>query len=74
LDRAGSTGPVFPDFDLGGLLFSSEQLRNAYWFDVEVVQTEATADSHEIPPRRKYDMIQVAMVIEEAMVNPDNAE
>jgi len=74
LDRAGSTGSVIPDFELGGLELSAEQLRNAFWFDVEAVQTKSIADSHEIPPRPEYAMIQVAMVSEEAMVSPDNAE
>jgi len=49
-------------------------LRNALWFDVEAQQTESTVDSHEIPPRPKYELIQVAMVIEKAMIPPDNAE
>jgi len=55
------------EFAHGGLQLPFDQMQHhAFAFDLEVVQTETTLDSHATPPRPAYDVIQTALI------SPDN--
>jgi len=74
LDRAGSTGLVYPDPLYGGLDRHAAALTNVVWFDVEAHQTKRKADSGESPQRSEYELIQVAAVIEKKLGTCGSAE